>query len=82
MTVFGILAAVGTRKVRLIVSDETEDLSLAAPLVRVRSGSAGVGDLRIGALAIPGAHCVERLAARDASGKLLWRGPPDNHGCG
>jgi hypothetical protein len=80
MTVFGILAPAGARKIRVSVSDGARAESVAASLAAIPS-TGRMGGLRFAVVILPGAHCVERLATASASGRSLWEGPPSEHGC-
>jgi hypothetical protein len=82
MTVFGVLAAPGTRRVRVTVSDGLEAASLSARLKPISLRVGRAKDLRFALLALPGRHCVERLAIASAIGKALWQGSPGEYDCG
>ena len=84
MTVFGVLAAAGTRRVRVTVSDGIEAANLSArlqPIALRASRAMGSTGLRFAVIALPGRHCVERLATESAIGRALWQGSPEEHGC-
>ena len=74
MTVFGVLAAGDARKVRVTVSDDPGRPTSAPACSPSRRRRVGTHDLRFAAIALPGSHCVERLATENAVGKALWRG--------
>lgn len=82
MTVFGVLAAPGTRWVRVTVSDGLAAASLSARLKPISLRASRAKNLRFALLALPGRHCVERLATQSGTGKALWQGTPAEHGCG
>jgi hypothetical protein len=81
MTVFGVLAAPGTRRVRITVSDGLKAASLSARLKPISLRASRAKHLRFALLALPGRHCVERLATASAIGKALWQGTPGDD-CG
>jgi hypothetical protein len=82
MTVFGVLAAPGTRRVRVTVSAGLATASLSARLKPISLRASPAEGLRFALLALPGRHCIERLATVGASGRALWHGTPGEHGCG
>jgi hypothetical protein len=82
MTVFGVLAAPGTRWVRVTVSDGLEATSISARLKPISLRAGRAEHLRFALLALPGRHCVERLATASAIDKALWQGTPGEHDCG
>jgi hypothetical protein len=82
MTVFGVLAAPGTRRVRVTVSDGLKAASISARLKPISLRAGRANNLRFAIIALPGRHCVERLATANAIGKDLWQGTPGEHGCG
>jgi hypothetical protein len=81
MTVFAILVAPGARRVLLTVSDTPKTAKVIPGLQSLPPGSNRVGGLRVAVVAIPGSHCVERLATESASGRALWQGVPAAHSC-
>ena len=74
MTVFGVLAAGNARKVRVTISDDPGAVHVSTRLEPVAPAADRTLDLRFAAIALPGSHCVERLATENAVGKALWRG--------
>jgi hypothetical protein len=82
MTVFGILAATGARRVRVTVSDGREAESVGARLRPIARRAGRAKNLRFAFIALPGRRCVERLATASGIGKALWQGTPGEHGCG
>ena len=74
MTVFGVLAAGDARKVRVTVSDDPGAVHVSTRLEPVASAAGRNLHLRFATIALPGSHCVERLATENAVGKALWRG--------
>jgi hypothetical protein len=81
MTVFGVLAAAGTRQVRVTVSDGLDDTHVSARLEPIALRASRATDLRFAAIALPGRHCVERLATKSALGKTLWQSTPGERDC-
>jgi hypothetical protein len=83
MTVFGIVSVAAARQVHLIFADGSEATASLKPQQPDSSASraAGLGDLRYAVLALPGAHCIERMVSRSAGGKTLWEGAPEGHSC-
>jgi hypothetical protein len=82
MTVFGVLASAGARKVRATVSDGLEAARVNTRLEPVALRADRAMDLRFAVIALPGRHCVERLATEGVFGKALWQGTPSEHDCG
>lgn len=74
MTVFGILAPAGARRVRVTVSDGPEEASLSTGLEPIQLRADRARALRFAAIAFPGRRCVERLVTESASGRVLWQG--------
>jgi hypothetical protein len=81
MTVFGILASGGTREVRATLSGGFEAARVSARLEPVSLRADRARNLRFAVIALPGRHCVERLAALGPHGKPLWQGIPTDHAC-
>jgi hypothetical protein len=81
MTVYGILASAGTRKVRATLAGGLEAARVSARLTPVALRASGAGDLRFAVIVLPGRHCVERLAAEGPRGEVLWQGTPIDHAC-
>jgi hypothetical protein len=81
MTVYGILASAGARKVSATLSDGREAARVSARLTPVALEANRAGNLRFAVIVLPGRHCVERLAALGPSGKALWQGTPTEHAC-
>jgi hypothetical protein len=81
MTVYGILASAGTRKVRATLAGGVEAAPVSARLTPVAPRASRAGDLRFAVIVLPGRHCVERLAALGPHGKALWQGTPTDHAC-
>jgi hypothetical protein len=82
MSVYGILAAAGTRQVRITVSDGLEAAHVSSRLEPIALRANPALDLRFAVIALPGRQCVERLATASGIGKALWQGAPGEHGCG
>ena len=74
MTVFGILAAGNARRVRATVSDDPGAVHVSTRLAPVAPAADRTLGLRFAAIALPGSHCIERLATENAVGEALWRG--------
>jgi hypothetical protein len=74
MTVFGILAPGNARKVRATVSDDPGAAHVNTRLEPVAPTADRTLGLRFAAIALPGSHCVERVATENAVGRALWRG--------
>ena len=74
MTVFGILAPGNARKVRATVSDDPGAAHVNTRLEPVAPAADRTLGLRFAAIALPGSHCVERVATENAVGRALWRG--------
>lgn len=81
MTVYGILASPGTRKVRVTLAGGAEAARVSARLTPVALSPNRAGDLRFAVIVLPGRHCVERLAALGPHGRALWQGVPTDHAC-
>ena len=81
MTVYGVLASAGTRKVRATLADGLEAARVSARLTPVALRANRAGDLRFAVIVLPGRHCVERLATEGPRGKVLWQGTPTDHAC-
>jgi hypothetical protein len=81
MTVLGILAAAGTRRVRVTVSDGVGAVPVTAHLEAIALRSNRARRLRFAVIALPGRHCIERLATKSV-GRTLWRGAPTQNVCG
>jgi hypothetical protein len=81
MTVYGILASAGTRRVSAMLSDGLEAARVSARLTPVGLSASRAGDLRFAVIVLPGRHCVERLATEGSRGRVLWQGTPIDHAC-
>jgi hypothetical protein len=81
MTVYGMLASAGTRRVEATVSDGLEAARVSARLAPVALRASRAGDLRFAIIVLPGRHCVERLATENSRGRVLWQGTPTDHAC-
>lgn len=81
MTVFGILAPAGARKVRATVSDGLEAARVSTPLAPVAFRANRARGLRFAVIALSGRQCVERLVTEGRLGKALWQGTPAGHDC-
>jgi hypothetical protein len=82
MTVFGVLAATGARKVRATVSDGLGTARVSTHLDPVALRTNRAMRLRFAVIVLPGRHCIERLATEGPLGKALWQGTPSEHDCG
>jgi hypothetical protein len=81
MTVYGVLAAAGTRKVRATLSGGLEAARISTRLAPVALRASRAGELRFAVIVAPGRHCVEHLATESQLGKILWQGMPSEHDC-
>lgn len=81
ITVYGILASAGTRRVRARIADGSEAARVSARLTPVALRATRAEDLGFAVIVLPGRHCVERLAAEGPRGKVLWQGIPTDHAC-
>jgi hypothetical protein len=81
MTVYGILASAGTRKVRATLADGLEAARVSARLTPIALRANRAADLRFAVIVLPGRHCVERLATEGSRGRVLWQGTPTDHAC-
>jgi hypothetical protein len=81
MTVYGVLASAGTRRVRATLDDGLEAARVSARLTPVAPEANRAGDLGFAVIVLPGRHCVERIAALGPHGKALWQGTPTDHAC-
>ena len=82
MTVFGVLAPAGARRVRAMVSDGVEVTPVSTSLVPVGLSANRAVGLRFAVIAIPGSQCLERLVTQGALGRTLWQGIPSEYDCG
>jgi hypothetical protein len=84
MTIYGVLAAAGARKVRATLSNGVEVARVSTSLqpVPIALTARRVMGLRFAVIALSGSHCVERLAIESAFGRALWQGPPGELDCG
>jgi hypothetical protein len=81
MTVYGVLASAGTRKIRATLSDGLKAARVSTRLTPLALKADRTGDLRFAVIVLPGQHCVERLAAVGPHGRALWQGVPSDHAC-
>jgi hypothetical protein len=81
MTVYGIVTPAAVRRVHLAFADGSEATASLWPVDQPSAPVAGIGNLRSAVLALPGAHCIERLVEQSAAGRTLWEGAPDGHSC-
>jgi hypothetical protein len=81
MTVYGVLASAGTRKVRVTLSDGPEEARVSTRLRPLAVKADRARTLSFAVIVLAGRHCVERLAAVGAGGTVLWQGTPTDHAC-
>jgi hypothetical protein len=81
MTVYGIVTPAAVRRVHLVFTDGSEATASLWPVDQSAAPAAAIGNLRSAVLALPGAHCIERLVDLSAAGRTLWEGAPDGHSC-
>lgn len=82
MSVFAVLASPTARRVRISSEDLSDGGSLTAPLLPVPQTPGGLGDLRLALIAVPGVHCIERVAVEGAGHAARWASFPQEDDCG
>jgi hypothetical protein len=81
MTVIGFVSLAAARRVHVAFSDGIEASARFRRLSPSAANAVGSTGLRYAVLAVPGAHCIERLATHDVAGGILWGGAPEGRSC-
>jgi hypothetical protein len=81
MTVLGLVSVAATRRIHLVFADDSDATASLRRADPSPPHTGGLANLRYAVLAVPGAHCIERMVSRDAVGRTLWEGAPEGHSC-
>jgi hypothetical protein len=81
MTAVGMLAAPGTRRVRITLPSGRIRAIHFDELTRSEAHAAGLSRLRYAAFVVHGAWCAERIVTENAAGKVLWDSGVDEYTC-